>query len=291
VRTYFSSLALLLLACADPLKDPQRLQEVRALAMRVEVDGAPERATPAVGEGATASWLVAGPEGSAPTRWALQLCSPAPVSGEVPRCGGAPLASSVASSPALEPNLHFVVPEGLGDTSLLIWGVLCPRGEAELHEADSIEARFSCTEGEPLHVVGSVTLERGDGNSNPSLEGFSLDLQGTEWLEPEETLVDCGAREPTLRTKDSPLSLELSLPESSRERAGGTEETLVVSAYATTGLLEPSRLVLEPDAPLQPQHFAWKLDDAPSEVPQWLYLVVDDRRGGVTFLRRRACWR
>ena len=54
-----ASVALLLSACNDPLKEVALIHEPRVLAARVEVALEPERASPALGESASVRWLVA----------------------------------------------------------------------------------------------------------------------------------------------------------------------------------------------------------------------------------------
>ena len=62
--------AILTISCGDPLKLPQLIEHNRVLGARVEVQGEPERASPAPGESATVRWLVADPDEPRPVSWA-----------------------------------------------------------------------------------------------------------------------------------------------------------------------------------------------------------------------------
>jgi hypothetical protein len=93
-------------AGCGPSFDPASLiASPRVLGARIEVAGAPERASPRPGETADLTWLVTSPEGTPPLHWAFAVCLPG---NAALTCDGAPLALFEASdTPA-----RTVDPEG-----------------------------------------------------------------------------------------------------------------------------------------------------------------------------------
>jgi len=84
----------ILLAGCGPTFDPASLiATTRVLGARIEVEGAPDRATPLPGETADVTWLVTSPEATPPLGWAFAVCTPGTVGGTTSLgCESAPLA-------------------------------------------------------------------------------------------------------------------------------------------------------------------------------------------------------
>src|SRR5688572_1473182 len=85
--------------CDDPLKRVDLVADTRVLGARVEVQGAPERASPAPGEMATVRWLVADGEPEPLLGWAFAICEAGPPGGSLPTCAGPPFATASANVP------------------------------------------------------------------------------------------------------------------------------------------------------------------------------------------------
>src|SRR6185503_10491468 len=126
-REFFVAVALLGTGCSDPLTRVDLIADTRVLGARVEVDGEPDRASPAPGETARVRWLVADPEPAALLGWAFAICAAAPPGGSLPSCGGEPFATAMADVPvASEPAIDFTVPIDIESRALAVFGVVCP---------------------------------------------------------------------------------------------------------------------------------------------------------------------
>src|ERR1700709_2072753 len=69
-------LASLFLVGCGPTFDPASLiNTTRVLGARVEVEGAPDRASPVPGETANVTWLVTSPDGAPSPRWPFRACT------------------------------------------------------------------------------------------------------------------------------------------------------------------------------------------------------------------------
>ena len=173
----------MLLAGCGPDFDPASLVETtRVLAARVEIDGAPDRASPRPGETATVTWLVTSPQATPPLAWAFAVCEPGPSLG----CGSAPLA--LVSGTDWPPRLSIVVPplDALGSTKrLMVYGEICSGADA-VPAFDPQHGVPSCIQGDGTAASLSVPLQLGDDvNHNPTADrAFTFDGQPWPALPP-----------------------------------------------------------------------------------------------------------
>ncbi len=285
--------AVLMIACGDPLLDPQRIQGLRVLGARVEVEGSPLEARPAPGEAATVRFWVVDPDGPALPSWALRVCVAEPTSYGAPICASPPFASAEQLlAGASEPTLDFQVPEGpelQGASHLAVWGVVCADGRPAIGE--DLEAS-ACSDGAGVRVSFDVTLRGDDGNVNPDLASARVSLDGL-MLEELPATVPCSEL-PPVAAGSGEHQLELQLGESVRERLPGAGssgvETLLVSQFSTLGLLDRRFSELLPETSDLRVSVPW---EAPAEVVEptvgWFFLVLRDHRGGAGFIGRAVC--
>lgn len=296
MRSRVFALSLFAVAgCDDALKPVDVVQEPRVLAARMEVEGAPERQSPAPGETAHVRWLVAAPDGDPQAGFALAVCSTV-LRGRSLECDGAPFAS-VSAEAGAEPRLDFVVPSALDvsqrpDAALL--GVLCP-GANGVFDAGTPR----CTSGEPLPVRLDFTLAGGAGdNQNPNFSPDSITLSGEPWPEFAPPAGDCkgsGLRELSVSSGEQPL--RITLPATAREdlqqasSADAARETLTLSHVASAGDFSSAFSVIGETAADTAADFSWKppSDPAPNGTLVRFWFVVRDGRSGSDFTERALC--
>ena len=176
---FFSLFSGLLLAGCGPKFDPASLIETtRVVGARVEVEGAPDRATPRPGETADVTWLITSADAPSPLSWAFALCTPA-AGGSSLHCGGAALA--VFEGTTSPPRLSFPVPSAdvLGTTThVILYGEIC-MGSDSTPTFDPQTGIPTCTGGGGTTASLDVLLQRGDeANHNPVAEhAFTFDGQ------------------------------------------------------------------------------------------------------------------
>lgn len=294
-----TALGLLSSACGDPIKDGQRIQELRVLAAQLEVDGdSTGSATPDPGSAATVTWLLAAPSGLPPeTLWQMQVCVAADSRYGVPYCRDEPLASVEQGEPsAAAPTLSFTVPDSnvLDDASkLAVLAVFCDGGE--LHAADN-----------PIDSTcpGAATIQRASldvfigsentQNRNPDLSEASVELDGELWQPSPEG--DCSADGiPFVRADGHEYSVTLNLTETARETQPEVldeveKEGLQISTLSTLGKLDRRFSDFAPDDSNLSTRVPWKAPGEISETtPSTFYFVVRDGRGGTSWLTRTLC--
>jgi hypothetical protein len=287
LRAFGAAAVLSSSGCDDPLTRVDLVANARVLGARVEVEGEPERASPAPGETASVRWLVAAPDPFPELGWAFSICPAAPPGGSLPACGGEPFATSMSDAPAPgEPRIDFTVPDDLDARALAVSGVVCP-GSQPTFSAGA----FDCAGPGGRLVSLDFELETAEAsNANPVLEPDALTLDG-EAL-PEGT--DCATLPSVARGSSHTLSLWLD--ESDRDpvepetSADPDKEELQASHFTTAGSLERAFTILEPDASELVASVSWK---APGAVPLdgfvRLFFVVRDLRGGSDWIERAVC--
>src|SRR5262245_31510095 len=82
--------------CDDALTRVDLVANLRVLGARVEVEGAPKRATPAPGETAHVRWLAVERQPDPPLGWAFAICAAAPPGASLPTCAADPFATATA---------------------------------------------------------------------------------------------------------------------------------------------------------------------------------------------------
>jgi hypothetical protein len=283
-----SCAALLVLAtgCGDPLKEVYLVSEPRLLGARVEVEGAPERASPAPGENVVVRWLVAAPEPDLELGWALFACEAAPPGAGLPTCADSALASLTSDPVTDAPEFTFQVPPDTMATTLLVYGAFCPGSTAEA-DADAP----ACTDGEGTRVSLDFSLEGDSSNQNPTLDPQSVSFDADAW----PSGADCDS---TPRVAPGTRhTLELVLNEADREplvQATDLDphrETLQISHFATGGELERAFSVVAPENERAVVRVAWRAPNTASAEERLVrfFLIVRDLRGGSDWIERAVC--
>ena len=169
------------LAGCGPTFDPASLiATTRVLGARVEVEGAPDRATPLPGETADVTWLVTSPEATPPLSWAFALCTPGTVGGTTSLgCETTPLA--LFAGTASPPRISIPVPtvDVLGAaTSVILYGEICA-GAGSTPIFDPQSGIPGCTGGGGTTASVNIPLQLGDdANHNPTADrAFTFDGQ------------------------------------------------------------------------------------------------------------------
>lgn len=281
--------------CDDPLTPVERVDGLRVLGARVELEDEPERAAPAPGENANVRWLVAAPDGAPEVGWAFAACVAHESSFGNASCKEAPFASAASPAPrALPPELALTIPSTLDPAArVAVIGSIC---EGFVPIGDPLGSR--CPDGIPGTKV-SLEFElarEGDVNTNPGFSDPAITLDGATWSAPsrELTLEDCAQGElPTLPAGSGKHALSIALESDARDALPkGHEldpdaESLLVSHFSSAGELE--RAFSSP-AQDEPVRVTWKAParaEGPLLVRFWF--VVRDFRGGSDFTERALC--
>lgn len=282
------SLAILLslTACSDPLKEVSLVVDARVLGARVEVNGDPERASPAPGETVSVRWLVVAPEPNPPLGWVLFACAASARGVSLPDCAQPAFASETRTDPAAgEPQLNFEVPPEIDASDLLVYGSVCP-GSAPVVEMQEP----GCQTADGTLVSLDFAIADSAPNHNPSLTATDLSLDGSEW--PGGS--DCASL-PSV-APGSRHTLELTLEDDDREpleqefSVDPTRETLQVSHFTTSGELERAFTLFGPDQALSGAQVSWQAPrEAPADGVVRFFFVVRDLRGGAAWLERSVC--
>ncbi len=299
--------SVLLWACGDPIKDPQLIEETRVLGARVEVEGEPDRATPAPGEAATVRWLVADPDQPLTRTWAFTVCAALDVARGTPVCLAAPFATFESREPTLEqPAFSLALPEATeldGVVQLSVLGVICTGGQPHLG-ADWADTGCEGDVSQESLVSFDIRLQREEfTNLNPSLAELDLRLDGVSWpaLDPSAAVQsDCASLEaelPRIAAGTSELAVEFSPAAENQEPLPTSHpqdepaEELQLQHFVTAGELERAYSNLDHTTAGTEVELIW---DAPTEVPAdgqvvRFYLVARDLRGGVGWTERTLC--
>ncbi|HEY6726727.1 MAG TPA: hypothetical protein VI197_21985 [Polyangiaceae bacterium] len=299
-KLFFSTLvALSAVACGDPIKEAQRIEELRVLGARVDIDEAPDRATPAAGESASVEWLLADPSGLPPLAiWHMSVCVAESTAFDVPVCRDEPLTSVEQSEPSSDvPTLSFTVPDAgtLGDaTKLAVLAIFCDAGSIELgSDFDSTSCSGAKTTQKASFEIFLASDETS--NQNPKLGDAVLEIDG-EVLEAGSTSIDCSNDDtPRLPADGQEHQVALVLPPDARETKPPEldvvlAESLQISHMSTLGEFERRFSDVSHDETNLTIDVPWK---APGELdaatPASFYFVVRDDRGGVSWLTRSLC--
>ncbi|MCC6215702.1 MAG: hypothetical protein IT376_12630 [Polyangiaceae bacterium] len=287
-----AGLGTALAGCDEPLADPALLEDTRVLAARVEVDGAPGRASPAAGELATVRWLVPSPRAEVRLAHAFAVCEAADAAAGVPSCAKPPFAVVRAELPAADaPSVSFRVPDDAQAGSLAVLGVICedaPPAPGST-EACAPEARFA--------QRVSLVVPLGTGNGNPDLTAAAVTL-GADALSPADPGAAPGeacAQSPVEIRRVRPgatLRLAVEPAPSAREPidpADGAElEPLRVSWVASAGELASSVAWIEGSATAADVELTAPSAPADGRLVR-LWIVARDSRGGVDWTTRAYC--
>lgn len=282
-RVYCIPLFALLTHCGDPLKPVYLVSDPRVLAARIEVTGQPERAAPAPGEHVNIRFLVGAPEPDPVLGWALLTCLAAPPGAGLPGCAEPPFANVLSEPTTAEPVFEFDVPIQPEQDALLVYGVFCPGGRAELDPP-------KCASGAGLRVSLDFPLRDAELNLNPSITPEALRFDEQVWST-GSSCADLPQVEP-----GSDHLIELSFEAEDREPleqridADPERETLQVSHFTSAGELERTFTVIEPSDQQLLSRVQWK---APSSTNDFsvvrFFVVVRDLRGGSDWVERAVC--
>jgi hypothetical protein len=302
-----AALAGSLLAGCGPSFDPASLIETaRVVGARVEVDGAPDRASPKPGETAQVTWLVTAPEALPPIAWAYALCVPGTVDGKVGLgCEGGPLA--VFQGTSAPPRISFAVPsaEALGAaTSLILYGQICA-GAGSTPTFDPQDGIPRCNgAGAGTTASVSIGLELGaDVNHNPTADrAFTFD--GQPWAPVGAASDPCvvgprvaaGTKDhlignTTVGSDREPFTALVGNPPAPK----ATRESLQISHFTTAGKLQSQFAFVEAADPaaetaVSVKWEAPKAAEVPAAgLPVTFTFVVRDDRGGTDWTTRAAC--
>lgn len=291
--------AALGIACGDPLKEAQRIEELRVLGAQVRVVDAEQRATPEPGDAVVVEWLLADPSGLPPeTLWAMQACAAEDTGYGVPMCRQQPFASAEQAMPAASaPSLAFEVPpraELEGAERLALLAIFCDDGELEL--GPNLEAS-SC--------AGARTVQRAsldiflsddtDSNDNPDLSEARVELSGDPWPALEGP-IDCeGGALSTLPADGRAHRITLDPGARAREFQERpldevALESLQISHFSTLGALDRRFSNVAPDDSNLEKQLTWTAPkDIDTTTPATFHFVVRDGRGGTSWLTRTLC--
>jgi hypothetical protein len=305
MRGHYILVLCAVLGCSDPLKDAQRIEELRVLAVRLEVDGDASRAWPSPGDTVTARFLTAAPQSEPAIGWQLVACLAAPTTQGIVGCAEAPFARAQAAAVGPEePMLRFAVPAELlpgHKPRLAVLGAIC---EGEVPEFGSELSQADCAGDAPILVTfdAPIAVDDDEINHHPTLADALVEIDGAAWLAPAGAVASCSAAAPsaelpqfTARSGDHRIVIALS--DDDRDPlidASGLLppfETLQLSHFSTAGLLERPFSVIEGGAERLDVQVTWA---APNSAPEGglltrFYFVVRDLRGGVDWTVRQAC--
>ncbi len=268
-----------LVACQEPLKDAQTIEEPRVLGVRVATESNHASLDP--GQTAELQVLVAGPEGPLHARLAYKACEAADSVHGVPYCEG-----NVLSEGTVDVNgtpLTFDVPASTGDgVHLALLGVACPQSEPSLGE-DSLDGDCEGAEPPLRWSFDAWTASSDFVNRNPDLSELRIAVGGAviplDVLDASPSCDDA----PEVAADTTHL-LEVALGAGARE-AG---EDLQLSHFATGGKLERQYSFVSPDEALEAS-LEWRSPRPGTAVKH--YLVLRDGRGGVSFASFSLCAR
>jgi hypothetical protein len=296
--TLATAVLSLLGACAGDMDPASLVEKTRVLGARVQVEGAPERATPRPGETAQVSWIVTAPAELPPLGWAFALCASAGDQG----CAQEPLA--VWQGHDAQPVVTVTIPDAAtlaGARSLSLYGRICSSSEPTL---DAATGRPGCTmSGDGTTALVTIAIAAGDDdvNHNPDLADHTLWLDGKPWTTAGEDCaslpqVKAGSHEHLLRLETMGTDREaFTLMEGDPPRPTQKREALQISQFTTAGKLERSVSAVEgDDASDRPRvEVKWDAPDADKvaaggQVVRFTF-VARDMRGGVDWTRRTAC--
>jgi hypothetical protein len=306
---FASALCLgILVAGCGPAFDPASLIEsTRVVGARTEVEGAPDRATPAPGETVGVTWLVTSPEATPPLSWIFAACAPGdPGAGSgTLGCTTTPLA--VFRGTANPPQLSLPVPAAdvLGTArNLVLYGEICV-GADSTPIFDATSGIPTCSgSGSGTTTSLSLPLQVADeANHNPTADrAFTLD--GQVWPAPLSGDDACavGPRVPVgtvdhvigNATAGSDRETYLALVDD-QPVLTPTRESLQISQFSTSGKLKNQFSFVEAtdDSPETIVDVGWNAPpaaDVPAAgLPVTFTFVLRDSRGGTDWTTRAAC--
>jgi hypothetical protein len=287
-QTHALLLTSMFVAGCGPTFDPASLiNTTRVLGARVEVEGAPDRASPLPGETANITWLVTAPDDVPPLGWAFTVCAPT-------GCDAGALAQFEGTDSP--PKLAMVVPSL---PSLIVSGEICDRADSS-PTFDAQSGVPGCTGGGGMTVSLVVAVQTDDdANHNPIADrGFTFD--GEPWLaggDPCATgpRVVAGTKDHILGNITDGTDRELyTATLGDPPVATPTRESLQISQFTTAGKLTSQFSFVEATdaSAVTTTTVPWEAPavDVPADgLAVTFTFVTRDSRGGTDWTTRAAC--
>jgi hypothetical protein len=296
------AISLTAAACGPSFDPPSLVDSTRVLGARVEVAGAPERATPAPGESATVTWLMSAPGAMPSLGWAFALCAR-----HAPNdltCTTAPMAVYQGTENPPRVSIQLPAAEELGgSSSLLLYGRICAGGSPAF---DPQTGYPTCADGAAAGTTATAVIAVAgagvDPNQNPVADR-GLTFDGQPWP-PLAGGDDPCAGGPTVSAGTDDHQIALATAGDDRERytalygdppaPTALRESLQVSQFATAGKLRTAFTFVESDVAddAPPASVKWNAparSDVVAPTPVAFTFVVRDSRGGTDWTTRAAC--
>jgi hypothetical protein len=310
-----ASVAVTAAACGPEMDPVSLVERARVVGARVEVEGAPDRASPAPGETARVQWLMTAPGAMPALSWAFVVCPGAGTnSGADIVCAGEPAAVFQGQG---VPELRFPIParEQLGDVRrLVVLGRVCTDSTPVLDPGGTVPrcasdpGAMAPADGTTAALSIPIALDQ-PANRNPSLAAASLTLDGQPWTASETAtcaelpMVKAWNRDDKTSVREHAIRIEATGVE--RERYVATagdppapvekREWLQISHFTTAGELDRSITAVEAEDPRESPSVEMNWDapelakvPAEGQVVRFTF-VVRDMRGGVDWLGRSLC--
>jgi hypothetical protein len=275
---------ILVVGCGPTFEPASLIDTTRVVGARIEVEGAPDRASPRPGETADVTWLVTSPDLVPPLSWAFTVCT-------TPGCASAPLAQFEGTD--TPPRLAIAVPDV---TSLTVVGEICDGSQPTFDAQSGIPG---CTSGDGTTVSLVIALQQGDeANHNPTADrAFTFD--GQAWLAGSDPCVTgprvaAGTTDHVIGNTTEGSDRELytamvgDVPTPSRE-------SLQISQFTTAGKLNSQFSFVEAidTSDATTVDVTWEapaVEDVPTDGTAVTFtFVTRDNRGGTDWTTRAAC--
>jgi hypothetical protein len=301
-RSALPLLALLALACADPLIDPEVVIGLRVIGAKISAEEEPGRAQLSSGERGHVDWWVVSDE-QQPYTALVVWCLAQETTVGLQQCKERPFAERTLQGDTLEPlRLDFQLPQTSNAEHWLSWIGVCANGTPSF---DWQQRTFSCSEGEAKEGVyeGALGKSAEAANHNPELADDRL-LRGSELWPATETLMPPGepCRDAGLPSVRAGRTLQLRWRmggddreplETNGQYAAPERESLVFTHIATEPGLERAFSALDWNSDDEGFELDYTLPES-TRLPALgrsvaLYLVVTDERGGSAFEAREFC--
>jgi hypothetical protein len=291
-----------------PTFDPASLiNTTRVLGARVEVEGAPDRASPRPGETADVTWLITSPAATPPLGWAFALCAPGTVGGKTALgCESAPLALFQGSASPSRLTISVPAADGLGAaTSLILYGEICS-GAGSTPTFDPQSGVPGCTGGGGTTTSLSIPLQRGDDANHNPVADRTFTFDGLAWPALAAGSDPCVAGpRVSAQTKDHVIgnttagsdreAYTVTVGAPPQSMSTPARESLQISQFTTAGKLMSQYAFVEATDGNAATTVAvtWQAPKA-AEVPAaglpvTFTFVVRDNRGGIDWTTRMAC--
>jgi hypothetical protein len=300
----FSFLFTFMAGCGPTFDAASLVTNTRVVGARLEVQGAPDRASPMPGETVNVTWLVTSPATTPPLGWTFAVCAPG-IGTSSTACLAAPLARFDGTAAA--PRISIPVPAAAvlgGAMSLTLRGGICA-GVDSTPQFDSQDGLVRCTNGGQGTTVSlDMPLQQGDeANHNPIADrAFTLD--GAAWPVPAAIDDPC-VQGPRVMAGSKDHVIGNTTEGSDREPytvvlgdppvATPTRERLQISQFTTAGKLNSQFSFVEAtDANATTVvEVTWDAPDV-AEVSAagtavTFTFVVHDERGGTDWTTRELC--